>query len=403
MNEKKKTPIVICALYTFFIFASFAVYVSIFGFLPEYVGSDLVTVSGSQSVFAAVMTIANLVAASIFKKMGSKYCMIFSGVLMLVYGGILGFLPSVTTLYLAFAIQGIVFSFGGLTSMGDYLVCEYGADAGKYMSVIVGTSLIAQGATQGLAGVLYEKLGMTAVFRYQVIGAAVIAIVFALMLKNNKPVSAAAEDPAAEKQTKASASAVSVFKMPSAWIFWIITAISGGVIIPVLMYATVYFPSFGQMSISGASTLVLVLGLATGVYNLVINGKVLQKIGVKALCVLIFVCAVGINVMAIVYAGVPNMAVIALIVVFYAIGCTSSSLYAIVSPIIFGPELSTQVMTKAAAFLGLGNIALPVIFASIITNSGMKAAFILAIALSVICAVLFFVLFATMKKNSAEN
>ena len=108
----------------------------------------------------------------------------------------------------------------------------------------------------------------------------------------------------------------------------------------------------------------------------------------------------GVSAFAILYAGIPAMWVLVLMIICYAVGATSSSLHAIVAPIIFGPTDSTEAMTKAGAFQGIGSIIYPVVYANIVTARGISPVFTVAVVMSIICAAGYILLFSIFRKKT---
>ena len=396
----KKGTFYLCVAYLFFIMCASAGFVSVFGYLPEYVGGSLMQVSGANSVMSVLMALTAAVAAVLFKKIGTKVCMIAGGIGMIVFSVMLSFMPNVPSLYIAYAIAGIVQSIAGMTCVSEVLVKTYGAESGKYITVCVGSLLVACGASQGLAGILYDNVGMQSVFMLGSMIPAVAATVLAVFIKTPKNTEEIAVDANPTGET-VEVKKVNVYSNPAVWLFWLATAILVGVLLPILMYATVYFPQYG-MSISGAATLVSILGFATGAFNLFLSAKVLGKLGIKKYVFLVLICCAIVPAIALLYAKVPSMLVIVLMVVFYAVGCTISQLHAVVSPMVFGLNASSEVMTKAAAFQGAGNIIWPLLFAKVITSGGMVPAFIIAIVATVIGLVLYALAFVIMNGKAVE-
>ena len=398
--EKKNTGLVwIVTIFVFFMCFTTTGYVSVFGFLPDYVGTDLVTASLGPSVFGVVGMIAGLVAAKIFRTIGAKNAMLLSAILMIVYGVCMGLFPSVPVLLIMFGISGLVNAIGIVTAAGDILVQEFGLDSAKHMTTVVGGALLGCGVGQGLTGIAYANFGMKAVFLGVIASAAVISAILTFFIKVSPVTAAAGAAAAAAGEVKRS----SIFANPKAWIFWILTALAGGLTMPILSYATVYFPNFGQLSISATATVVSLLGICSGLYNLFLNGRVLQKLGVKASCTIIFICMALVSAFAVLYGNIPAIWVIALMIISYAVGATSANLHAIVSPLIFGTADSTEAMTKASSFQGLGLIIYPVVFANIITGSGIPTAFMVAVVISIVCAAGYLVLFAMSAKKAAAH
>lgn len=62
-DGKSMRTVISCALTTFFMGVASGSYVTVFGFLPEYVGSDLVGVGLATSIFGIFMMLSGLFAA----------------------------------------------------------------------------------------------------------------------------------------------------------------------------------------------------------------------------------------------------------------------------------------------------------------------------------------------------
>ncbi len=398
MNETKdgKGIVFLCALIAFFMCVVVAGYASVFGFLPEYVNSDLVSVSFATSIFGIASLLSSLIAAPLYRKIGAKTAILICCALLTIYGLALGTVPSIPVMYVVFAFSGFANAVGILTAMGDILVKKFGAEASNYMSIVVGGVLLGCGAGQGVAGIVYDHLGMRLVFLVVFAGSGIISFVLTLFVKEEKavPIATAAD----AGQTAKSGN--SIFRNPKAWVFWIITAICNGLTLPILNYSTLYFPEFGHLTISTTATVVSLLSICSGIYNLFLNGKVLQKLGAKTACIIIFICMAGVSAFAILYAGIPAMWVLVLMIICYAVGATSSSLHAIVAPIIFGPTDSTEAMTKAGAFQGIGSIIYPVVYANIVTARGISPVFTVAVVMSIICAAGYILLFSIFRKKT---
>lgn len=336
-----------------------------------------------------------------FRAIGARNSIIISAGIMALYGVCIGLFPSIWVLYVMFALAGIVGSIGLILPASDILVQEYGEDASKYVSYCVGGLMLGYGVGQGGAGIIYDNLGMRPVFLVYVVIAAVCAAVCAFTIKGGAPVAATtAEADDQRPQATQGSGGRSIFANPAAWLFWLITAATAGIVLPVLNYGTLYFPEHGTLSIAATDTIISTLGISNGAYNIFVNARVMEKLGPKTTAIIIFAACAGISAFAILYAGIPAMWVLVLMVVCYAVGATSVNLHAVLAPVIFGVDDSTEAMTKASSFSGLGNIVFPTVFASIATARGVGILFPIAVGISVVCLVGYLVLFAMSAKKA---
>lgn len=408
-GSSAKRMAVLTAIYIFFSMGGTAAFVSVFGYLPDYVGASLVQVSLSSSLNAIASALLSFVAASVFKKVGLRMCMLFSGAALIAYGLLIGLFPNLYVLYGAFLLAGVITAFAGIACASNLMVNWFGEKCTPYISMCVGASLIGCGVMQGLAGFIMASFGVSAVFVGLCGSCGIIAFVTALFIKNSPQVvtkengssdiSKESQVTETEPVTVSMTGKNSVYKNPAVWFFFLATLVATFMVSPILTYLTLYFPQYG-MSMSGASLLIMIMGFATGAFNLV-GGKILEKIGVKAYTFIVIACMAVVYVFAHIYASQPSTWVIVLMVICYAVGCTCLNISAIIAPQIFGMEASSEVTTKSMGFMFAGNILCPIVIASLVTNVGFSGTWLFAGAAAGVAAILYTAVFSITKKRNA--
>lgn len=395
-SKKSMRTVFFCALYCFFGSCAIFSYLPVFTYLPDYFGMSLVGISFGLSVCAVINILTGLIAAKVIKKLGSSLCLKIGSIFVIVYALLLAFVPCEATYYTAFIFVGLWQGFSDIPTIGDVLYNEYGTDSGKYMSIIIGTSLLGCGLGQGLCGIIYVNVGIESYYLYQVCGSALIMTICGFSIK----VSKANETTVEIEETQIETNQVkrsSIFKNPAAWLVWIAHIFIVAITHPFGGYATAYFPSHG-MSIALASTILSIGGICSGVFNLFIGFKAISKLGLKKFIYLVCICAILINVMLFTYGVFPSILVIVLILMVYSVGCTVLSLYGILAPAYFKDD-STEVSAISNAFIGISNMVFPPIFASLFTRGGINSLFILA----TIMAVVVFICLALAMKLQERN
>ena len=120
-------------------------------------------------------------------------------------------------------------------------------------------------------GNLYENFGMEASFVFCSASALIVTII-AFFIKEEKVVvtEAEAEAQAVPKAASQSKSLIDLYKSPVFWLILLATFLGNAVLRPLLSYSSIYFPNYG-LSISTTATVVSLLGLASGSFNMFLN------------------------------------------------------------------------------------------------------------------------------------
>ncbi len=399
VKKISKIRFVFCVVYCIGLFIVCGSYPAVFAYIPEYVGGTLVEVSTSTSIQSVMMAVGGVVAATCYKRLGIKLSMILSGVAALVYAVLLGLMPSVLFCHVAFAVLGAVWGIGGIACVGNLLGRLFGSESGKYMPICVGTGMLTSGVAQGVAGFLFENFGIKLVFLIECGVGAVIMLIMALLISVPKEETAVEEQSVGGQADESTAKKPNVYVNPAVWLFWIGTIVVTIALAPILTYVTAYLPECG-MTVSTAATVMSMLGIGNGIFNLLICGKLMQKMNIKAFVLFESVCFVGAAGMFLVYGQFQSVIVIAAIVLLYAVGCSASSLFLIASPVIFDMETSAQVMTKGTTCQAIGNMVAPILVALFVTSYGYASAYVVAVVGAAIALVLHYLAVCMAKKSA---
>lgn len=413
--EKKRFSgikmVVLAAIYGFSAIGGLSAYAAVYGYLPDYVGATMVQISLCASVLSAVAAVLSFVTDKVILKIGPKMCMVTGGVCMMVYGALAASFKSLYVLYVAFGFLGVIMSIGGVTAISDLIVKWFGKKSPTYISFCIGVACVGGGISEGIAGVLLEAFGMRAVFlEFIVFG--VIAVISALMLTNapedigQKQYGDGTEEAAAKQGAKTAAAKAakpkkSIYSNPAVWLFLVAVAMGRFIILPISYYATVYFPEYG-MSVTGAGMVIMFFGIASGLFNM-IGGKIMEKIGVRAYIYMSLIFSVGIYLFSFLYEKQPIVIVAVMVVICYAIGAVCLNLGPISAPVIFGTEVSTDIISKSVGLTMAGNIMCPIIIAWFLTIGGYSAAWGLAIGATVVALVLYTGMFICMKGRNSNS
>lgn len=401
------------ALYFFCILGIGSMVSVVYAMLPEHFGVTFTQLATGMSLCSVIGFFGGMVAVKVIQKLTPRGCMVLGGVLALCYALCSAFIKSYFGFMLAEFFFGLAaaFCFHGVIS--ELIIRWFVKDCATIISLVISAGTFGGAAYQFIAGQIVDKLGVSKLYVVFGLFTFAVCVLSALLLVRNRPEElgqtalgaeeAAASANAVEASGAAASSAgsqISLYKKSSFWILLLAGFLGYECIGMVGTYTTTFLPIGGTISFATAATFVSIMTLVGGVAG-TFGGKLLDKLGLKAYIMIVFLSAAVCNLGFVLFGVTQSVAALGVILLGYALGYAYSYISNLITVPLFGVEQATSANTKMLAMVYAGQMVLAPVNARIMELFGFHAAYIIMAACSILVMVLYLLAIRLSQKQAA--
>ena len=410
MEERKKGSgtlvVILCALYIFCLKGGFQAQYAVYGYQTEMLGISLVQLGAAGSVFSIIGVACSVIAAPLYKKFSPKVFMVISPIFIALFGFLYGNFQGVMPVYAANIFASIACSIGAIMAISAVLVNWFGKDAATRVAICIGFQSIGGGTFQTIAGQMYTAVGIESIFRILIPVCMIVALAAALLVKvkpNDYLKVATVNGPTKSAEKAKPANLKNFYKSPAVWLFFLASLTAYFCTSVLSSFFTKYFPQFGAIDVATAATWLSAMTIIAGLWNIFGAKFTLKKFGIRVYVFLIHGCVFVACGLAILYAKMPSIILLAVIVITGAIATTCYAFYAIAAPQLF-PQNSVEAVTKGEAANRIGGIIGPTVVNAVIASSvGYTGGFTMCIIAAALSMVIYSMMFILEGKKGKQS
>lgn len=294
-----------------------------------------------------------------------------------------------------------LFSIGTTLSMGAHAVMTeivsnwYIQRRARYLSLILGCALLGQAAYQFIGGQVFSRMPFLQglILLYAINGTLLLLsakfLVIAVSPQEIGQIPLGGATPAAPPQASDAKPTqhTCLYRMPVFWLCLIGDwCLSGGVNY-ITTYATSFFTDNG-ISLE-TSTMILSCATISATFFSFLNGRIMEKLGVKGYVAFLLAGVVLGNLSMILYGAYPWIPLVLCIVIFYGIGYSGAHCINIISGLIFPPEDTANANSKISSIAMSGGLLLLPLCGYLAEHVGYSAVYLVVMFFAIVSLVCF--------------
>lgn len=370
--------------------------------LPEIiagVNADLTVFMIGPTVATVAAFLAGLVGAKMIDFLTPKWALMIGSVCVSIVMFMVGIATSVETWILANLVNGVVLAFGAYASVAGVLAEFKGAKTQQVFGVVTGAAAFVISAFVAIAAGLMNVMGYRDVFFVFAAIVLLVGVLSNVFLIGKMPsraeqrerkqkmeaAKAAAEEAKAQGKAEDAAAEKApigltlkqALKTPALYLFLLAMFFGAWALNGLTTYLSMFLTTF-EMSVAEAAMWTSVLGVYIAILKIG-SGWFIKKFGTKALAVAIAVCFTGGIALLLLWAVNGDFFLIAIGLLLAAMIGFVTILPGLYISDIFGMRDYTGLNSVGMAIFYLGGACLMMVFAGIISSTGIFSAYVILI------------------------
>lgn len=366
-----------CMIYLFLVLGVINIMGVSFSVWPEYYGVEAASVMSTMSISTGLGIVGAFFLGAVYRKITPRRAMIIGALLVFAMGAVLQ-VPKLPFLCLFMVLEALTATFCIHTAASAICVRWFVKDVSSKIGLCVMSGVIGGAVFVLLSGFFVPLLGIAKWWLVACLVSGVGALFCAVVLVRDTPEALGqlpyGYDPQAAAVQEAAAvqggsTTKQLFQNPAFWVIGLAILLGGFVVVLFSSYTTAFLTSCG-VPLTVASGIYSVILFAGGVLSFV-SGKIIDKIGVKAFVVMIFLSGI-VGCLAFAHCGsvTPGVGMYVVLCLCCAMNYPMMMIANFISAPLFGRALSDDAMGKLTTFMSMSSCLLNVVFARLLGAMG---------------------------------